>query len=949
MTKTISLAGEWDFCIDLEKKGLQSEFFAAAFSDRIVLPGIVSLAGKSPLFPRKEIGSLTDPHLYEGWAWFSRIVSFPESPAGEIELVLERTRTTRVWLDGIEAGTENSLCTPHRYRLPGLRVAGSHRLTILVDNSSCPVKGGHMTSPDTQTNWNGITGRIELSLLPALRVDDVVLSPDAALRKLGVRCRLATPRTEKGQRAQTTFPGIIRVLDIEETVVQSIPFAFQSGINDFTIDLAESVERWSEHAPVLYALEILPEGSTDRSRTDFGLRDFKATGRYFTINGERAFLRGKHDGLVFPLTGFAPTDVESWLTVLSQAKQYGINHYRFHTCCPPEAAFIAADRLGFYLQPELPFWGTITAEGEANHDAAGQAFLIREGLRILDEFANHPSFVMMSLGNELWGNQNRLNEILKTLKAHDSRPLFTQGSNNFQFCPVLLENDDFFSGVRFSRDRLFRGSYAMCDAPQGHIQTAAPATTHSYDRLIRPTTAAPGFAQGGEIEIQFGTGTKKVSAEAADEIVPTVPVVSHEIGQYAMAPDFSEIPKYVGALKPYNLEEFRRRFENAGLIPKADAFFRASGRFAAECYKAEIETALRSDELAGFQLLDLQDFPGQGTALVGILNAFMESKGLITAAAWREFCADTVLLAEFGTFTPLAESEQLVIVKLARYRPGTTGPASVRVTLSAPAEAATAENPATAPFSSTVEFPVETSIGQGVFTLGQATVRIPATARPRAFELSISLECADGKEPVRNRYEWWVAPPVQDSRAVCIETSNPEKALDHLNAGETVLFFPGSLTEENSIEGTFCTDFWCYPMFRSISESMKKPVPVGTLGLLIERDHPVFADFPTHKWSSPQWYDMVSSARALILDGTDIEPIVWDIDNFERCKRLGFLFEARVGAGTAFVSTIPLPELKNSGPARWLLRGIRRYLASAAPDPKVRLSERQFRALSGVD
>ena len=70
-------------------------------------------------------------------------------------------------------------------------------------------------------------------------------------------------------------------------------------------------------------------------------------------------LRGKHDGLIFPKTGYAPTDVNEWLRVLGIAKSYGINHYRFHTCCPPDAAFTAADLLGIYMEPELPFWGTI--------------------------------------------------------------------------------------------------------------------------------------------------------------------------------------------------------------------------------------------------------------------------------------------------------------------------------------------------------------------------------------------------------------------------------------------------------------------------------------------------------------------------------------------------------------------------------------------------------------
>nr|WP_330377443.1 glycoside hydrolase family 2 TIM barrel-domain containing protein [Cellulosilyticum ruminicola] len=296
------------------------------------------------------------------------------------------------------------------------------------------------------------------------------------------------------------------------------------------------------------------------------------------MNDRPIFLRGKHDGLIFPLTGFAPTDLESWLHTLETAKSYGINHYRFHTCCPPEATFEAADRLGIYMQPELPFWGTITVPGEENHNQAEQDYLIEEGFRILRHFGNHPSFVMMSLGNELWDSQFILNKILGDYKAFDSHHLYVQGSNNFQFSPYILENDDFFSGVRFSHDRLFRSSYAMCDAPQGIIQTMAPGTHYNFDESIHPTeimayqtklahSSNDSSPTKQTIEIQYGTDVKTVSlSEINDALIPQIPVVSHEVGQYETFPNFDEIQKYTGSIKAKNLEVFRDRLEEKGLL-----------------------------------------------------------------------------------------------------------------------------------------------------------------------------------------------------------------------------------------------------------------------------------------------------------------------------------------------------------------------------------------------
>lgn len=409
---------------------------------------------------------------------------------------------------------------------------------------------------------------------------------------------------------------------------------------------------WSEYQPALYFL-LYQIDEQDNGFVSFGMRKFCANGTRFTINGKPTMLRGKHDGMIFPRTGYAPTDVNEWIRILQTAKDYGINHYRFHTCCPPDAAFTAADLLGIYMEPELPFWGTVAAPGEEGYQEAEQQYLIALGDQMLDAFGNHPSFVMFSLGNELWGSPERLGEILRHYKARDSRRLYTQGCNNFQHFPLVLPEDDYFVGVRLSKERLIRGSYGMCDAPLGHVQTDRPSTMHQYDTIIFPEQKEDADGEAAEeIEIQYGTGVKKVKvSKSAGGLIPTKPVITHEIGQYEVYPNFREIKKYTGPLKARNFEIFRERLAAKGMLSQAEDFFQCSGALAAACYKEEIEAAMRSQYVAGFQLLDLQDFSGQGTALVGMLDAFMESKGLITPEEWRMFCSDCVLLAQFPSYT----------------------------------------------------------------------------------------------------------------------------------------------------------------------------------------------------------------------------------------------------------------------------------------------------------
>ena len=588
------------------------------------------------------------------------------------------------------------------------------------------------------------------------------------------------------------------------------------------------------------------------------------------------FLRGKHDGLIFPRTGYAPTDVDSWRKVLQTAKDYGINHYRFHTCCPPDAAFTAADELGIVMSPELPFWGTITEEGEEGHNAKERNFLFLEGFRMLGEYGHHPSFVFLSMGNELWGSKKALNAMLAEYRKFDPDKLYISGANNFQWVPEVLDEEDVFVGVRLSGNRLIRGSYAMCDAPQGIVQTTEPESCTNYDHTIASKYVDSASGAAGKIAIQYGTGVKYVDAESARVFVPRVPVISHEVGQYQFYPDFDEIDQYTGPLKARNFEVFRERLQAAGLWEDHERFFRSAGKLAIDCYRREIETFLRTSELSGFQLLDLQDFTGQGTALVGVLNAFMESKGLISAEKWREFCASTVVLGEFDRFV-FADGDEVWL--------------NVRVSECDPRK---------------VHTHVCCELLDGDTVLAEQAVPVRGTGRrlTQAMGICMGQVSADAFHPRRltvrltledgtvNRYPIWVFPeyPIEITREGITLGDKRVAFVNFIEEAKTsavpAIVIPDA---DGKLPATYASDFWCYPMFRSISESMGKPVPIGTLGLCINAQHPWLRAFAQEDYTTPAWYQVIQTAHC---ENVDIpNPVVQMIDNTERCQRLCLLWQ----------------------------------------------------------
>jgi hypothetical protein len=910
-TETISLAGEWRFAMGPAPESTDKPLPSLTFADSIVLPGTTDERGKGPENRAREVRRLTRVHPYVGPAWYQREITVKEAWRGcHQELFLERTKTSAVWVDGKPIGKQHSLACPHIYDLSDAMTPGEHRLTILVDNSLIPPVGDpHQVSDQTQTNWNGIIGRIELRVLPPVWIENLRVFPDVAARKARV-CFMVTSIARKpfngklSIHVQNHGPGAeMPFKAIPDRTFKLDGAAFSEFfLYDTECDLGDQALLWDEFSPSLCDLTVIVEVRAGSEvykhavKTTFGLRDFKAAGTQFQINGRTTFLRGKHDACVFPLTGHPPMDVPAWRSYFQTCKSYGINHVRFHTWCPPDAAFTAADELGLYLQPELPNWKPFV-KGSV-HDR----YLAAEGERILDFFANHPSFVMLSLGNELGGGHGPMKDAVQALRDADQTRLYAQGSNNYFWKPTLAAGDDYWTTVRTMNDhgvvKSVRGSFADADAPLGHVQVPPFSTMIDYRKEIAG--------------------------------VP-IPVIGHEVGQYTVYPDFREIDRYTGVVRARNFEITREKLKAKGMLDQSHDFLRASGALAVLCYREDIEAALRTPGFGGFQLLDLQDFPGQGTALVGILNAFMESKGLIEPEEWRHFCSETVPLLRFAKYTWTADETFTAAAEAAHYGPAGIAKTTPEWSLadSHGQEIASGKLP-------TIDLP------QGRLTsLGTFSARLQSVVAPQKLVLSITVPRKKAPVPV-NHYNIWVYPKKSDPSPdyVLICHAWDAAARDALHAGRRVLLMPQG-KPANTLEGGFATDFWCWPMFHN------KP---GTMGLLCDPQHPALAAFPTEFHSDWQWADIVCAARPVILDAApaDYRPIVQVIDNFNRNNKLGLVFEARVGRGRLLVVACDLTKLQDKPAARQLFASLIDYAASEKFNPAKELPMETLQNVLGV-
>ena len=909
----IPLEGNWGLQLDTAGAGIAPDWLTKSCTDSLFLPGTTDMGKKGTYNTDMTLTtSLSREYVFEGKALYTKQVDIPEEWDGtSVRLVMERTKPTTIWIDGKEVGANNDISTAQQYDLSSYLFPGTHTVAILVDNGkqAVPEKvygSSHAYSASTQTNWNGIIGDFYLESAPLCGIDEIQLYPDVAKKVVTARVTLRNPDKGVGKGILSFYAEAWNTDKQHKTPVQTVEVDWTKPEQELELALGDKALLWSEFTPALYRLSVSlkTDQSVDTEQATFGLRDFKTKGRQFTMNGKTTFLRGKHDACVFPLIAHTAMDVKTWRHYFQVAKQYGINHYRFHSWCPPEACFEAADIEGIYLQPELPIWGNIDIDDTELCD-----YLLKEGRNLHRAYSNHASFVMFGLGNEMSGEEG-LAMLIQTFKKEDNRHIYASGSNNYLGFKGKQADEDYFTTCRVGRedDKQFnthaRASFSFADAYDGGY------LNHTYPNS----------------EMDFS------SANALCD----VPIISHETGQFQVYPNYEEIKKYTGVLKPRNFEIFKKRLEEAGMIDQAHDFMMASGKWSALLYRADIEMNLRTPEWGGFQLLDLQDYPGQGSAYVGILDAFMESKGLIAPEEWRHFCSEVVPLFCTEKFCWTNDEALTGEVEIANYSESDLNGKQLSWVLTDSKQQVLDKG----------VLPLQVKQGE----LAKVGTLKPAIASVRKAE-KVTLALSIDGTPYRNDYSLWIYPAadkeVVPSEDICV-TDDLDAHLKYLTEGGKVLWFPSKdKHKDQTVGGLFQTDYWNYRMFRTICENLDRPVSPGTLGILTDPGHPALADFPTEFHTNWQWFPIIKQSYPMILDrlSDDYRPIVQVIDNVERNHKLGLLFEFKVGNGKLLVCMSDLKAVQDKPEARQFYRSILEYMESSAFAPSYSLSAKDLQDL----
>lgn len=866
----MDLSGLWRFQTDPMGFGKTpgSELYTRKLTECIVLPGSMDENGKGLPNSVSHIDRLSRKFEYCGQAWYQRDIEIPASwKDKEIILSLERCHwETSVYVDGAPAGTDERLSTPNRFVLTRQLTPGTHTLTLCVDNRlKYPMdQWAHGTTEHTQTNWNGITGQITLQAKPKHYLDQIKITPDIQRHTINIAC------TFHPSEERHTGKLLFTVKDSQgKTITQTssaVTFDETTKVIEQELALGKNIQLWNEFSPILYSLEttLSTASGIDSRKIQFGMREVTQGKHHIRLNGKDIHLRGVLDCAVFPLTGYPSTNIEDWRNIFRTIQEYGFNHVRFHSWCPPEAAFAAADEAGLYLQVELPMWIK-----DAGKYPARRKFFEEEMYAILDEYGNHPSFLLFCNGNENEGDFSVLEDLIQKGQAYDNRHLYSASTAR-----THVTSDQFY-------------------------------TSHITDK--------------GWITVYEGTpGTDWDRNEASDI---DVPVIAHETGQRCMYPDFQEISKYTGVLEARNFKVFQERLTQNGMLHQADEFFRASGAHTVLQYKEVNEAMLRSSKSGGFQLLGLADFPGQGSAFVGILDAFWESKHLISPEKFRESCAPVVLLARFPK--RIYYNQETFNPQLEIYQYGEKDIPSGKIKWQLTDKSGQIVNQGKLSHPS-----IKTS---NVDSLGKIEISLAGINKAGKYTFKAEIN-----RSIRNEWDIWVYPatttdPLQELQL----TRNWTEARKLLLQGKSVCFIPDSILGRKT---KFASHFWNPIMFDW------DPMIVGTS---IHWQHPVFHDFPTSYYADWQWYDILNNTGAIDLtEIPELTPVIQSIDTYEINRKLGIAFEVRTGTGKLFFLNLDITRQMEERPAtRQLLLSLSHYLRSEDFQPILSVPIYQLDAL----
>ncbi len=926
-TRTIDLSGEWKFKLDPSNIGIKKMWYNQDFESNITLPGalqnqgygnnvtaktpwvVAEIADNSwytePMFAKYReddnlhyTNNFQPKKHYIGAAWYQLKFKAPaDIKSKKIVLMLERVHwESQLYINGKYVNTERSLLAPHRFDISKFLIPGEdNRIVLRVNNDQIISvgKNAHSWGDQTMSAWNGIIGDIMLEIAPeSVRIESCDIYPDIDKKSAIIKLNIYN-----GEEKTSILKFDFNVESYNTTdPIHKFSKKFNKSIAHgkhevtFIINMGDRMVLWDEYNPTLYNIKIGVKNSTgyDTHIDNFGMRKIEIKDDKFYVNGVKRFFRGNLMCGSFPLTGHPSMDVDSWVDILTKNKKLGINHIRFHSWMPPKAAFIAADRVGIYVLAETSMWARISSSEQLS-------FLQDEGRNSLNEYGNHPSFMMMMMGNELSSSTAIVNTLLTEWKKDDRRVYSSLASS----VPSLTDECEFFISGHY------RSNKGWPPRPQSSFFFKhKPSSNFEFYSTVKPFK---------------------------------VPTLVHEVGQHCSYPSLDQESKYIGSQSAGYLHIAKEQLEERGLYDMWPDYVQASGALQMILYKNEIEAYHRAKNLPGYQILQLEDFPGQGSALVGVMDYFYDMKPYTSEKKFNSFNGDCVLLSEMEKFVWTNNEVFYSKGLITNWTKSDLNNISIEYKITDMAGNTLKE-----------ELYTINAIRGGAQPFGN--IQFPLNGILKATKLKLTANIV-GQE-MTNEWDFWVYPKKVEHHPELdkmITTKWDETSISRLKNGETVILQLKDDQIKGELPYSFLTVYWT--QFQKNGNSQ-------TMGLICDPKHPLFNDFPTDSHTNWQWWELLRSAKPLVFDQFDMKdhwdkdfrPLLQLIDGWKTNRKVGVMAEAKYGKGKLIISAIDLQNgLDTCAVKRQMRHSLWNYINSDNFKPSTKVSKKQVDALLNLN
>lgn len=322
-----------------------------------------------------------------------------------------------IWVNGEKVGFSVNSRNAAEFDLTKYVKPGKNTLAVEVYEYS----SGTWLEDQDMWRLHGIFRNVTLWSAPQVHIRDFFIKTDLdkaykdATLDVTAKIKNYSDKDAKAQTLTATLYDKEGKEIAKESVNGNVLNAKQEEILNIKFTLSNPL-KWTAETPNLYTV-VLTNSEGEIISSKIGFRKIEINGRVFTVNGVPIKLKGVNRHEHWSEVGHAITE-EMMVKDLEIIKQGNCNHIRTSHYSDDPRWYELCDEWGIWLVAEANC-ESHGYDGRFDEEPTMKAAIIDRNVANVENFKNHPSVIIWSLGNECGGVGSNFVAAMKTIKEID--------------------------------------------------------------------------------------------------------------------------------------------------------------------------------------------------------------------------------------------------------------------------------------------------------------------------------------------------------------------------------------------------------------------------------------------------------------------------------------------------------------------------------------------------